>query len=75
MYASIKSECIIDLWAKIQHIYFMSWKDHLRPSERAELERAEASREAAREVYNATVRKLKSRCESRIRVLKDEQDG
>tara|TARA_R110000764_G_scaffold102444_1_gene187950 strand:- start:433 stop:588 length:156 start_codon:yes stop_codon:yes gene_type:complete len=50
----------------------MNWKEHLRQGEQDELRRAEAAREAAREVYNATVRKLKSRCEARMRRAKDE---
>ncbi len=45
----------------------MTWKDYLRDGERDELERAAKSRDAAREVYNETVRKLKSRAESRMR--------
>ena len=49
----------------------MKWQDLLRPNEQDELRRAEAARDAAREVYNATVRKLKSRCEARMGRLND----
>jgi len=50
----------------------MNWKEHLRQGEQDELERARAARQAAREVYKATARKLKSRCEARIRRARDE---
>ncbi|WP_422028220.1 hypothetical protein [Roseovarius sp.] len=45
----------------------MSWKDYLRPGEQAELQRAIEARDAIRAVYNATVAKLKSRAEARMR--------
>jgi hypothetical protein len=51
----------------------MNWKEHLRQGEQDELRRAEEMRAASREVYNATVRKLKNRCEARIRRSKDEE--
>ena len=56
------------------HTGTMKWQDYLRDNEREELERAEAARDAAREVYNATVRKMKSRAEQRKRRAKDNDD-
>jgi hypothetical protein len=50
----------------------MKWQEKLRDGERAELERAKAAKESSNDVYKATVRKLKSRCEARLRRVKDE---
>lgn len=44
----------------------------MRQGEQDELRRAEQMRDAARKVYNATSKKLKSRCEQRMRRSKDE---
>ncbi len=45
----------------------MKWRDKLKQGERSELERAVAMREQARTLCNETMRKLKKRCESRMR--------
>ena len=49
----------------------MKWQDYLRDSEQDELNRASAAKEATTEVYKATMRKLKNRCESRMRAEKN----
>ena len=53
----------------------MSWKDYLRPGEQAELQRAIEGRDAIRAIYNATVAKLKSRAEARMRREQEEDDA
>jgi hypothetical protein len=50
----------------------MKWQDYLRDSERDELERVSAAKTATNEVYKATMRKLKNRCESRMRAEKND---
>jgi hypothetical protein len=62
------------MYAYLLHIASMKWQDELKDGERRELERAKAMREQARELYRETVRKLKSRCESRMRVKRNDRD-
>jgi len=45
----------------------MNWKNYIRDNEREELERIDASKIAARDVYASFIRKLKSRCEARMK--------
>ena len=52
----------------------MKWQDKLTDREREELEQARLSRDAAKSVYNSIVRKLKSRCESRLRAERGNPD-
>jgi len=47
----------------------MKWTDHLTDAERLELDRLETIRETAKDAFNATRLKLKSRCESRMRQI------
>lgn len=51
------------------------WRELLRDGEKRELERALAMREQAKELYNETVKKLKSRCESRMRARRQKEGG
>ena len=44
----------------------------MRLGEQDELERAERMRANARDLYNATISKLKKRCEARMRRANDE---
>lgn len=48
----------------------MSWKDHLSDSEREELEKAEAAKKVATDAYNTIWRRLKNRCDARMRRAK-----
>ena len=52
----------------------MKWQEKMTDNERLEMERAKAARDAGADVYRATVKKLKSRCESRMRAEKNGSD-
>lgn len=51
----------------------MTWTNELNEQERAELETAQTKRDAARVEYNEIYRKLKIRCDARIRREKERQ--
>lgn len=46
----------------------MTWQDKLTKRERAELDRAAAKRDKAKDEYNAVRAKLKNRADARLRV-------
>ena len=49
----------------------MSWKDFMTDDEQAELDKAEAEKQAAVDGYNSVWRKLKIRCDARMRRFKE----
>jgi len=52
----------------------MSWKDYLTPEEQAELEAMTDEKSDVVERYNAVWRKLKTRCDARMRRDRTRQD-
>lgn len=51
-----------------------SWYEKLAPAERDELENARKIKDAARDDYNVIYRRLKARCDARIRRM-DKANG
>lgn len=49
----------------------MSWQDHMTDEEREELEAARAAKEGPIRHYNAVWRRIKVRCDARVRRLKE----
>ena len=53
----------------------MTWRDFATDEEMAALEQKRAAKDAAKDDYNAEYRKLKIRCDARMRRAKSTQEG
>lgn len=53
----------------------MSWQDYLSEEERAELDNIRSAKEKAVDAYNSVYRKLKTRCDARMRRAKESENS
>lgn len=65
--------CILEIGNNLAYQDGMSWLDFLSDDERAELEGARSAKEDATSAYNSVYRRLKTRCDARMRRARESQ--